>query len=404
MGNSFLGQPASRIYDSKHISPFLTVGSTTTGDHRASPLMLLNSLAPAFLPHSQSSSDQPISVCNSTTLNLPLAQLFCGMPPQIIPSHAPSINQHVTDGTFLLLLLQPTNQSKLDAAAHQPSAGSSTLLSSPLRHQANCLQAIHKTIQQFNRYLKAENVDRQKLHFIVLQLQIDFALLRYLLFYPIETISNKDTAVKNSATSPLPSPTPNPNATLTACTEASKLRHSTPVGAVGPPRAKTNNSVNANFQPPPDTQEAPATTAQNVTSRISKLEKMFADEIATYKSITAGIHSQYFFLYDLIRQLEPGNSEAIIWKTPSMNSTLQKWPNHHLIPSSNWPQVSLALPSGLTPMDTTFWSKSSQMAMEPLLASLLQYFSPCFLVIMTIYSDGSFQRSSASVVEINWTH
>ena len=85
------------------------------------------------------------------------------MPPQIIPSHAPSIDQHINDGTLLLPLLQPTNQSTPDAAAHQPTPGSSALLSSPLQHQANCLQAIHKTIQQFNQHLKAEHLDRQTL-------------------------------------------------------------------------------------------------------------------------------------------------------------------------------------------------------------------------------------------------
>ena len=79
-------------------------------------------------------------------MSLPLAQLICGMPPQTIPSHAPSVNPHISDGTFLLPLLQPTNQSTPDAAVHQPIPGSSALLPSSLQHQANCLQAIHKTI------------------------------------------------------------------------------------------------------------------------------------------------------------------------------------------------------------------------------------------------------------------
>ena len=38
-----------------------------------------------------------------------------------------------------------------------------------------------------------------------------------------------------------------------------------------------------------------AITAQNATSRISKREKILAVKIATCTSITAGIHSQYFF-------------------------------------------------------------------------------------------------------------
>ena len=30
------------------------------------------------------------------------------------------------------------------------------------------------------------------------------------------------------------------------------------------------------------------------------------------------IHSQYFFLYDKIRQLKPGNPDVIMWKIPSV--------------------------------------------------------------------------------------
>ena len=123
-------------------------------------------------------------------MGLPLAQLICGMPPESTPSHAPSISQHITDGTFLLPLLQPTNQSKPDAAVHQSTPGPSALLSSPLQHQSNCLQAINKTIKQFSQHLNAEQLDRQTLQLILLQLQNDFALLRYLLFSPVETISN----------------------------------------------------------------------------------------------------------------------------------------------------------------------------------------------------------------------
>ena len=199
--------------------------------------MSLNPLAPALLPHYQSSSNPPTSLCNSTTMSLPLAQLICGMPPPTIPSHVPSINQHIADNTLLLPVLQPTNQSKPDAAVHQPTPGSSTPLPSSLQHQANWLQAIHKTIQQFNQHFKEEHLERQTLQLIVLQLQNDFALLRYLLFSPIEPISNKDITVKNSATSPLfnSKPNPIPNPASTACTEAPKLRRSTPVGAVGLP-------------------------------------------------------------------------------------------------------------------------------------------------------------------------
>ena len=115
-------------------------------------------------------------------MNLPLAQLICGMPPPITPSHAPSINQHIADNTLLLPFLQPINQYTKDAAAHKPTPGSSTHQPSSLHHQMKCLQAINNSIQQFNQQLKAEKLDRQILQLVVLQLQNDFAVLRYLLF------------------------------------------------------------------------------------------------------------------------------------------------------------------------------------------------------------------------------
>ena len=300
-----MGWQASRIYNSKHLSPLSTIGSTTTGNHRTSSLMSLNPLAPAFLLSYQSSSNPPTSLCNSTTMGLCLAQLICGMPPQSTPSHYPSINQHITDGTFLLPLLQPTNQSQPDAAVRQPTPGSSALLPPPLQHQSNCLQAFNKTIKQFNQHLKAEQLDRQTLQLLLLQLQNDFALLRYLFFSPVEANSNKNITENNSATSPLLNSNPNPNPTSSAFSLPGPAEHklllSTPVGAVGLPTTKTNNTANADFQPTANTQEIPSTTVQNFTSRICKLEKLFADEISAYTSITAGIHSQYFFLYDKLR-------------------------------------------------------------------------------------------------------
>ena len=141
------------------------------------------------------------------------------------------------------------------------------------------------------------------------------------------------------------------------CVDGPKLRLSTPEGAAGQPRAKANNSANADIQSSPNTREVPPTTVQNLTSRISKLEKIFTDEKATYTAITVGIHSQYFSLYDKIRQLEPGNLDTITrkFRQLSLYSIPQKWLDHHLIPSLNRPQVLVVLSSGLIPTDTTFF-------------------------------------------------
>ena len=152
-------------------------------DHRAFLLMSLNPLAPAFLPHNQSPSDSPMSLCNSTAMSLPVFQIICGKHPSIIPSHAPPLRKPITDDTFILLLIQPMNPFKQDAATFQPPPGYLSLLHSTLQHQAQCLQAIRETIQQFHQHLKAEQLDRRILQTIVLQLPNDFALLRCSLFW-----------------------------------------------------------------------------------------------------------------------------------------------------------------------------------------------------------------------------
>ena len=175
---------------------------------------------------------------------------------------------------------------------------------------------------------------------------------------------------------------------------------------MGPPRAKTNSSANTDFQPTLNKREAPPTRAQNLASTICKLEKVFADEVTTYTSITAGIHSQYFFLYDKVRQLEPGNAEIIIWNVPSVKFVYdsQKWLDHHQIPSLNRPQVSVVISSGLILMDTTSSSNFTLMVLGPLLASVLQYYSSFSSATTTFFSNGPFQIPSKLVFKINWTH
>ena len=338
------------------------------------------------------------------------------MPPQINPSHAPSINPHIADNTLLLPLLQPINQYTKDAAAHKSTPDSSTPLPSSLHHQTKCLQAINNSIQQFNQHLKAEKLDRQILQLVVLQLQNDVAVLRYLVFSSTGTIPNKDITVKDTATSPLidtnanPNPNPNPSSHLSSAfslpgPRAPTLRRSTPVGAVGAARTETNNTTNIDSQPTPNSQGAPSATLQNLTTKISKLEKLFANEVSSYTSITAGIHSQYFLLYDKIRQLEPGNSDVIIWKIPSVkfvfdSAKLARPSSDPLIE----PATSFRSPIFRThPHGYNFFIKLYPYGIGPVRVSVLRFYSHFSRETMTIFSNGPSQRPSILVFETSWT-
>ena len=100
---------------------------------------------------------------------------------------------------------------------------------------------------------------------------------------------------------------------------AFQLFRFTPEGAVRPPKVETILPTNADSQSTSNTQGNSSKLMQNSTSRISKLEKLFSDEITSYASITSGIDSQYFFFCYKIRQLEPGGSDSMLWKIPSVN-------------------------------------------------------------------------------------
>ena len=252
------------------------IGSITTGDHRSFPLMSLNPFAPAFLPHYQFSSNPPISLCISTAMSLPLAQIFFRLshclPPSITTSHARSLGQPTTDDTLVLRLIQPKKLSKQDVGALQPHPESSSLLPSPLQPQVQRLQAIHKTIQQFHQHLKAEQFNGMILQTIVLQPQNDFALLRYLHCSSIGTTPINDTSVNKTVSSPPTNPNPTSTALPIPCADEPSVGCSTPKTAVGPIGTKTNNSANADFQSPPNTREAAPTTRRTSLQEFPSLK------------------------------------------------------------------------------------------------------------------------------------
>ena len=53
--------------------------------------------------------------------------------------------------------------------------------------------------------------------------------------------------------------------------------------------------------------------------RIGQLEKLLNEQVLRTKSLLSGLRSNYFFLYDKIRQLETGNSNTIFWRKCSVN-------------------------------------------------------------------------------------
>ena len=169
---------------------------------------------------------------------------------------------------------------------------------------------------------------------------------------------------------------------------------------------KTNNSANADFQPTPNTQEAPPITVQNLTSKFANCKKCLPMKYQlTHPSLRGSIPNTFSFMIKFA-SLNLAIQMLLFGKFPqwSLYLTLQKWPDHPLIPLLNRPQVLVVLHSGLTPIDTTSSSISTLKVLDPLLASVLQFYSPSSLATTTIFSNGPSQSSSTLVLQINCTH
>ena len=138
--------------------------------------MSINHLAPVpFRQHNRLTALAE-SLDNLTSMNPYLLPIVCGM-----HSLTELSTFHVSTPNFDATI--PQKQLRLNPQPFQHLRG--TPLTQPSVHQnqqAQCLHAIHMTIRQLHEHLKSDQLNRKALQLIALQLQNDFALLRYLLF------------------------------------------------------------------------------------------------------------------------------------------------------------------------------------------------------------------------------
>ena len=56
----------------------------------------------------------------------------------------------------------------------------------------------------------------------------------------------------------------------------------------------------------------------DILSKLDALEKQTKDDLSRQKSLLSSMQSNYSFLYDKIRQLEPGSNNTILWRISSV--------------------------------------------------------------------------------------
>ena len=133
------------------------------------------------------------------------------------------------------------------------------------------------------------------------------------------------------------------------------------------------------------THRRPIQLRRRISQRKNLKWKKIVGEIALYAFITSGIRCQYFFHYDKIRQLEPGHSDTILWKIPSVKFVFDSAKVSRLSSASFIePATSFSSPiSEPSPMTTASWLISTPMVLGPQLRKMTQSYSPCSLVTTT---------------------
>ena len=139
--------------------------------------MSLNPLAPIFFPQYNSFPAVIEVLDNLKHMKPHLLPIVSGMS-ALNELYIPNIKTPDSDATT------PENQLRLDPQPRQHLSTSPSLQTSVLQNQeAQHLRAIHKTTRHLQEHLKSDQLNQRALLLITLQLQNDFASLRYLLFY-----------------------------------------------------------------------------------------------------------------------------------------------------------------------------------------------------------------------------
>ena len=177
----------------------------------------------------------------------------------------------------------------------------------PLAHlkQAQYLHSVQLTVAQLHQDLESERLERQTLQLLVCQLQKDIFVLQTFL-------TNQKTG-----TPPKPFSIDPPSAgtvTNPQVPETSELpRAST---AQLPPMGDSNTPKLSDSPSKPRISRSAAPS--DILSKLDALEKQTTDHLSRQKSLFSNMQSHYSFLYDKIRQLEPGSNNTILWRISSV--------------------------------------------------------------------------------------
>ena len=177
----------------------------------------------------------------------------------------------------------------------------------PLAHlkQVQYLHSVQLTVAQLHQDLESERLERQTLQLLVCQLQKDIFFLQTFL-----TNQKTGTPPKQFSIDP-------PSAGTVTNPQVPETREL--------PRASTSQALLMGDSNTPKLSDSPSNlrisqsaAPSDILSKLDALEKQTKDHLSRQKSLFSSIQSNYSFLYDKIRQLEPGSNNTILWRISSV--------------------------------------------------------------------------------------
>ena len=107
-----------------------------------------------------------------------------------------------------------------------------------------------------------------------------------------------------------------------ASPDSKKCRFTPEGGPINLLESTADNSVSAD--PLRNPEDAFLATTRDLQTMLSKPETLFSEVVASYTSITSGIQSQQFLLYNKTQQLAPCDSDTKLWKNPSVSVVFEQ--------------------------------------------------------------------------------
>ena len=225
------------------------------------------------------------------------------------PKTSPDFNSPKVSEQLHLLTTQ-VNQLKVNSeqALAQTKPLSQTFRLANIK-QFQYLHAVQQQVAQFLVDLNTEKSERHKLRTTIRQLDYELTQMRRQVIEP------------SSSSHPVPFTVDPPSSAAFQVSGAlGSIQISKPRVTISLKRTSSYTSWSQLTEPPraPPSNQTTSAPSSDLEKRVRQLEEEITKARESRETIASIYRSQFTFLYDRIRALEPGGSDTILWKLTSL--------------------------------------------------------------------------------------